>query len=259
MARRRPKRGPLKPGETFLQNIVVDRDPDAPADEFPFNLPVFRSFSRMDFHQKVTFFVGENGSGKSTLLEAIALAFGVNPEGGSKNLNFATRESHSTLSRHLRITKAQHPGDAFFYRAESFCNVITALERIGMIDSYGGSLHEQSHGEAFMSFMTNRLSYGLFLFDEPESALSPTRQLGMLGEMHRLVRTGSQMIIATHSPILMAYPDAWIYSFTPVGIERVEYEDTEHVQITRMFLNRRETMLREITRVAAADVDPEPE
>jgi len=197
----------------------------------------------------------ENGSGKSTLLEAIAVSLGFNAEGGSKNFSFGTRRSHSELHQFLRIAKGyRRPRTGYFLRAESFFNVATEIERLDkepfsgplIIDSYGGrSLHEQSHGESFLALMNERFSgEGLYILDEPEAALSPQRQLAVLSRIHDLVLEGSQFIVATHSPILMAYPDARIYQCGPGGLAPIAYEDTEHFQITRNFLANPQRMLR---------------
>jgi predicted ATPase len=217
--------------------------------------PCARSLDTLEPHPKVTFLVGENGSGKSTLMEAIAVSMGFNPEGGTKNFRFGTRASHSPLHEYLRIAKGyKRPRDGFFLRAESFFNVATEIEQLDdepgfgppVIASYGGrSLHEQSHGESFLTLLMERFGgQGLYLLDEPEAALSPQRQLAALARIHDLVNDDSQFIIATHSPILMAYPDAWIYQFTAEGIARVAYEDTEHFKVTRAFLANPERMLR---------------
>nr|UKE83034.1 AAA family ATPase [Pectobacterium sp. PL152] len=182
---------------------------------------------------------------------------GFNPEGGTRNFNFGTRTSHSRLSHFLRVAKGiKKPKNGFFLRAESFFNVATEIERLDselsfgppVINSYGGySLHEQSHGESFMALLLNRFGKeGIYLLDEPEAALSPCRQLAALARMHDLIREGSQFVIATHSPILMAYPDATIFQFGEDGIQQVAYEDTEHYQVTRAFLNHPERMLREL-------------
>jgi len=215
-------------------------------DAYPFNLPVVRTVDELEFHPKVTFLVGENGSGKSTLIEALAVAWGFNAEGGGTNFNFGTRASHSDLHNFVRpIRSAKRAKDGFFLRAESHFNVATYVDNIGAEDSYGGvSLHEQSHGESFFALLDNRFrGEGLYILDEPEAALSPSRQLSFLARLHDLVNQKSQFIIATHSPIILGYPDAWIYQTTATGLERVEYEDTDHVQITRNFLNRRQTFL----------------
>lgn len=213
---------------------------------FPFSLPVVSRLKELEFHPKVTFMVGENGSGKSTLIEAIAVAWGFNAEGGTKNHSVSTRASHSTLHENLRLIKSvKRAKFGFFLRAESLFNVATQIDELGYLGSYGDkSLHEQSHGEAFMALLDHKFrGNGLYILDEPEAALSPSRQLSMLVRMHDLIAEKSQFIIATHSPILMAYPDAWIYQIGPKGLDRVAYEDTEHYQVTRDFLNRSEMML----------------
>ena len=224
---------------------------------YPYALPAIAGLQDITFHPKVTFLVGENGSGKSTLIEALAVAWGFNPEGGSKNFNFGTFSSHSTLHSALRLQRGvRWAKDGFFLRAESYFNVATNIEDLDrepsfgpkIIESYGNrSLHNQSHGESFMALLENRLGgKGLYIFDEPEAALSPTRQMSMLVRMHDLIAADSQFVIATHSPILMAYPDAWIYQLGPHGLERVDYEDTEHFAITRNFLNRHRDVLRQL-------------
>lgn len=211
----------------------------------------------LEFHPKVTFFVGENGSGKSTLIEALAVAWGFNAEGGTKNFKFNTFRSHSTLDEALRLIKGvKRARDGFFLRAESYFNVATNIEQLDsepafgppVIESYGGkSLHQQSHGESFFALIENRFrGNGLYILDEPEAALSPSRQMSMLVRMHDLVAENSQFIIATHSPILMAYPDAWIYQIGSKGLERVAYEDTEHYEVTRNFLNRHESIMAQL-------------
>lgn len=220
---------------------------------YPFNLPAVRTLHRLPFHPNVTFLVGENGSGKSTLIEALAVAWGFNAEGGTKNFNFATHRSHSPLHQFVRpVRSPRRASDGYFLRAESYFNVASEIERLdseGMgppvIGSYGGkSLHEQSHGESFFALFDNRFGGdGLYILDEPEAALSPTRQLSFLARMHQLVNARSQFIIATHSPILLGYPDAWIYQVSENGVERTAWEDTEHYQVTRSFLNRPATYL----------------
>ena len=201
----------------------------------------------LTFDRPVTFLVGENGSGKSTLLEALALCCGFNPEGGTRNFRFSTNATHSELGEYLTPARRAYPKDGFFLRAESFYNVATEIDRLDaepsfggrVIDSYGGlSLHAQSHGESFLALVENHFGgEGLYLLDEPEAALSPSRLLTLLVEMDRLVRSDSQLIVATHSPVLMAFPDARIYQLSPTGVESVRYEQTEHYQLTKQFLN----------------------
>jgi predicted ATPase len=225
------------------------RDEVPTFDAYPFSIPAIRDLDELALDPKVTFLIGENGSGKSTLIEAIAVAVGFNAEGGTKNFRFQTRSSESPLYRFLRpIRGIKRPRDGFFLRAESYFNVATEIERLDaepglgppIVDSYGGvSLHEQSHGESFIALVMHRFrGHGIYILDEPEAALSPQRQLSLLAIMHRLVeQEQSQFVIATHSPILMAYPGALIYQLRPEGMRRIAYEVTEHYTITRDFLN----------------------
>lgn len=241
----------------YVSRVSLRRDQVDSFDRYPFSLPAVRSLDSIELHSKITYFVGENGSGKSTLLEAIAVSLGFNAEGGTKNFHFGTRRSHSELHEFLRIAKGfRRPRDGFFLRAESFFNVATEIENLDaepaasarIIESYGGkSLHEQSHGESFLALLTERFGgHGLYILDEPEAALSPQRQLAVLARIHDLVLNDSQFIIATHSPILMAYPDSLIYQCGKDGISPIAYEDTEHFQVTRDFLANPERMLREL-------------
>ncbi|QGZ43062.1 putative ATPase [Pseudoduganella flava] len=227
--------------------MTLRRDTVPDFDSYPFSLPAVRHLDVLTFHPAVTFIVGENGSGKSTLLEAIAVALGYNAEGGSRNLNFHTRASHSPLHEYLTISRGyRRPRDGYFLRAESFYNVASELEHIGDdFKFYGGRTpHEQSHGESFMALLKHRFGgNGLYVLDEPEAALSPQRQLAALKRIHELVQAGSQFIIATHSPILMAYPDARIYACLPDGLRRTDYEDTEHYQVMHDFLRDPQRML----------------
>lgn len=218
-----------------------------PAERWTARLPAVRALGQQGLEfDDVTVFVGENGTGKSTVLEAIAAAWGFNPEGGSRNFHFSTRESHSGLWESLRLVKsAVRPRDGFFLRSESLYNVASEIERIDdddpfhlMLDSYGGrSLHEMSHGEGVMSLAVNRFGSGLYIMDEPEAALSPLRQLALLSRMKELVGAGSQIIVATHSPIVMAYPDALVYLLDGEGIRRCDFRETEHFKIMKDFIN----------------------
>ena len=225
-------------------------------DSYLQDIPAIKGLSLLELRQPVTFLVGENGSGKSTLLEAAALALGFNPEGGSRNFSFSTRNTHSGLYNYLRLHRGPYrPKDGFFLRAESFYNTATEVERLAdsglssssdFLQGYGGkSLHHQSHGESFLSLVHSRFrGQGIYLLDEPEAALSPARQLTLLAEIHRLVEDGSQLLIATHSPILMAYPKGEILLLGDGPIHPVEYRETEHYQITKSFLDHPERMLR---------------
>jgi predicted ATPase len=212
---------------------------------YPFNVPAVRLTETLTFHPRVTFLVGENGSGKSTLIEALAVAWGFNAEGGSKDHRYTTRDSHSALHRFVRpVRSAQKARDGYFLRAESYFTTATYLEQVNASRAGQRRVHEQSHGEGFFDLFQNRFTGdGLYIMDEPEAALSPSRQLSFLARLHELVQAGSQFIIATHSPIILGYPDAWIYQTSAHGLERVAYEDTEHYAVTKGFLNRRETYL----------------
>jgi predicted ATPase len=217
------------------------------------NLPVVNNLDSLSLSSNVTFFVGENGSGKSTLLEAIAVNSGFNAEGGTRNFNFSSMETHSDLYKYITVVKSvKRPKDGFFLRAESFYNVATEIERLDsegagarVIDSYGGtSLHKMSHGESFITLMANRFGgNGLYILDEPEAALSPLKQMSMLTVINELVKKNSQFIIATHSPILMAYPDADIFVIDDNGITKTTYKKTDNYMLTRKFLENPEKMM----------------
>jgi predicted ATPase len=223
----------------YLLHASFRPDVDPNYDEYPFNVPAVRELDRIEFHPNVTFFVGENGSGKSTVLEAIAVALGFGAEGGTKNVQFRTVDSVSPLHETLRLARGvPQPRDGYFLRAESFFNVASYMDEVGYTDGYGGSLHARSHGESFMAVLVNKLKgNGIYLFDEPEAALSPSRQMAALSAIHQLVEESSQFVIATHSPILLSYPNAKIIQFDRSGLSEVAYEDTEHYAVTRDFLN----------------------
>lgn len=257
---------PAYKARNFLIAAAVLRDKVEAPDDYPFSIPAIGALREIRFEQPVTFFIGENGSGKSTLLEAIAVRCGLNAEGGSRNFNFSTRASHSSLQDYLRLTRSPRRGrDSFFLRAESYFNVATQIERLdeGPLDGppiirhYGGrSLHEQSHGESFFALFLNRFGGdGLYLLDEPEAALSPSRQLAFLTRLHELVRAGSQFLIATHSPILMAYPHAAIYQLDSGAPSLISCRETEHYRVTRQFLTRTGQML-DILLDEDADAEP---
>lgn len=243
----------------FIKSVYIEQSSLAHSDSYVRDIPAITGMEILSLQAPVTFFVGENSTGKSTLLEAIAVAFGFNPEGGSKNYNFSSKDTHSTLCDFIKIIKTvRHAKDGFFLRAESYYNTATEIERLdasglGGVDpthaflhnQYGGkSPHEQSHGESFLSLVHNRFwGNGLYILDEPEAALSPSRQLTLLAELHRLIGQNSQFIIATHSPILLAYPGAQIYSFDEKTVTPIRYRETEHYQVTKNFLDCPERMI----------------
>ncbi|HEY9060134.1 MAG TPA: AAA family ATPase [Pseudobacteroides sp.] len=214
------------------------------------DIPVIRKLidkKELNFNKPVTFIVGENGTGKSTLLEAIAIRAGFNAEGGSRNFNFSTKATESTLHQYVKVSRKRRESDGFFLRAESFYNVATQVDDLNLnLDGYGGrSLHHQSHGESFMALVQNRFrGNGLYILDEPEAALSPLRQMTLLAEFNRLVKNNSQFIIATHSPILLAYPNSDIFELTDDDIKITEYKKTEHYTLTKRFLDNPEKMLK---------------
>lgn len=274
----------VRPTIPFVRALRLRRDQVRSFERYPFSLPAVRGLHELRLVEGgVTFFAGENGTGKSTLLEAIAVRLGFNPEGGSGDLRFSTvADSHSGLSEYVELVPGRGTtDDGFFVRTEGLFNLATEIDRqdeemeeiarevkrrSGVVMSgyrplnvrYGGgrSLHAQSHGEAMLALLNNRLrGGGVYLMDEPETALSPLRQLALLSVMNRLVRGGSQLVIATHSPILLAYPGARIYRFGEEGIEQVDYEETEAYRVTHDFLNHRERSLRTLFSDDAADED----
>lgn len=223
-------------------NSVRNTKPVEERDAYPYHIPSIVNLNELGFRKRVTFITGENGSGKSTLVEAIAINAGLNPEGGSRNFNFRTQDSHSNLFYHLKLIRsAYREKDGFFLRAESFYNFASNLDLLGdeIKQYYGGkSLHEQSHGESFLALLVNRLyGNGLYIFDEPEAALSISSQFKMLIRIKELADKNSQFIIATHSPVLMAYPNADIYVVSETGVDLIDYESTEQYRLTKYFIN----------------------
>jgi predicted ATPase len=227
---------------------------------YPFSLSIIKKLSEISFPTQVTFIVGENGTGKSTILEAVALKAGFGKEGGSKNIQFNTAEDTvysgvQNLSSCMTLSWRKKPRaqNGYFFRAESFFNIANHIDNLAHLPmseggtgeylayrSYGGkSLHEQSHGESFLSFFNNSIGDGgFFIFDEPEAALSPQRQLALLAIMHeRCKNKETQFIIATHSPILLAYPGATIYSCDDGSLKKISYKETKHYEITKNFLD----------------------
>ena len=237
-------------------NRIKNVKPEEERNVYPYNIPFIRNLDELHFRKSVTFIIGENGSGKSTLIEAIAINAGFNPEGGGRNFNFRTQDSHSNLFNHLRLTRsANREKDGFFLRAESYYNFASNIDDLDkepgsapIKQYYGGkSLHEQSHGESFLALLINRLyGNGLYIFDEPEAALSINSQFKILVRMRELIDKDSQFIIATHSPILTAYPDADIYSITGKEIQLIDYADTEQYKLTKYFINNYQKMISEL-------------
>jgi predicted ATPase len=230
----------------FLHELELRRERVADPSVFPFTIPAVRELDRLAFDPTVTFLVGENGSGKSTLLEAIATLAGFNPEGGDKNLRFETRATDSALHEALRLVRGhRREKDGFFLRAESFYNVASALDDVGQTRYGDRSLHTMSHGESFLALFEHRFgSDSLFLFDEPEAALSPQRQLTLLAHVHRLAeQERCQFVIATHSPILLGYPGGTIYELDDLGMRVALYEETAPYRVMRRFLLDRDRIL----------------
>lgn len=237
----------------FLREIIKLNERIQNHQQHPFNIPTVRSLTRISLNRNVTFFVGENGSGKSTLLEAIAYQCGFNTAGGSRNNLYELDSSAAQPGDYIRLSWMPKVNQGFFLRAETFYSFASHIDQLAMenpsiYDSYGGkSLHEQSHGESFFALFKNRFGKrGIYLLDEPEAALSPQRQIQFLSIIHELQKS-AQLIIATHSPILLGYPLAEIYNFDTSPISKIEYKETEHYQVTRRFLENRDFYLKEIT------------
>ena len=238
MKAKRPRRPARALGAPYLRRVATLPERTLPG-RYPFNIPAFADGIDLDFPTTVTFFVGENGTGKSTLLEALAECCGFNPEGGNRDHHRATLAERSPLAQALRLSWLPKVTEGFFMRAESFYNFASYIDQVSTLRAYGGKpLHEQSHGESFLALFTNRFEQGIYILDEPEAALSPQRQLAFLQVIHRLeAARQAQFLISTHSPILLSYPDARLYSLDAGPIRQVEYRDTEHFRLTRDFLN----------------------
>lgn len=242
----------MKEEGLFIRKIILDRDAVESFEKYPFNVGIIKNFYELSFHSPVTFLIGENGIGKSTLIEAIAVSCGLNPEGGSQNFNFSTLDSHSNLSHYMTtVSGFKRPKTKFFLRAESFYNVASEIVRLnedygGLYRFYGGNLHHCSHGESFLSLVQNRFSdHGLYILDEPEAALSPTRQMTLLCLIDELVKGGSQFIIATHSPILISYRNGEILDLDH-QMKVTEYQDTDIYQIYKTYLEDPDNIQRKL-------------
>ncbi|NCB92698.1 MAG: ABC transporter ATP-binding protein [Clostridia bacterium] len=230
--------------DQFIKSISIDWN-KIDKNSYLRDIEAIDRLESLEFSRPITFFVGENGSGKSTLLEALAIAYGFNPEGGTKNYSFSTYDSHSELYYAIRLNKGYRKAKwGYFLRAESFYNVATKEEEYADPKHPSQKYHEKSHGESFLAITQSQLKpNGLYIFDEPEAALSPQRQLTLLMEIHECAKRGSQFIIVTHSPILLGIPEAQIYTFDNGMVHTCEYEETDSYQVTEMFINNRELLL----------------
>lgn len=233
----------------FIQGIEIDWN-KIDRRSYLRNIEAINGVDRLRFDNPITFFVGENGSGKSTLLEAIAIAYGFNPEGGTKNYSFSTYDSHSELCEAMRVAKGFRKAEwGYFLRAESFYNVATQEEEYADTAHPSEKYHEKSHGESFLAIAQSQLKpNGVYIFDEPEAALSPQRQLTLLLEIYECAKNGSQFFIVTHSPILLGIPNAEILTFDEGRIHTCEYEETDSYQVTEMFINNRKQLLDRLLR-----------
>lgn len=225
-----------------IEHSLIDKN------SYVHNIEALSKLNEFIFNSPITFFVGENGSGKSTLLEAIAENYGFNKEGGTKNYNFKTYDETSDLLKAITLYKGyKKPNYNYFFRAETFFNVASKEEEYSIQDRIPEYYHKESHGEGFLHLFKNLSSAkGIFLMDEPEAALSPSRQLSLFSLIHDAAKKGSQFIIVSHSPILLAIPDATIYEFNDDGINKIEYEDTESYKIISSFINHKDIMINEL-------------
>ncbi|MCS7461704.1 AAA family ATPase [Paenibacillus doosanensis] len=232
----------------FLKSVEILRSRFPQPAEYPFSIPVLRDAGTIALNGNVTFFVGENGSGKSTILEAIAYQCGFNTAGGGRNNTYEVEASGASLGDYMRLSWMPKVTNGFFLRAETFYHFATHIDKMPeSLKYYGGrSLHKQSHGEAFLSLFRHRFGKkAIYLLDEPEAALSPARQLALLRIIKDLEKD-AQFIIATHSPILLGYPNAQIWNFDSSPLEEIRYENTLHYIVTRRFLENRKAVLAEL-------------
>ena len=232
--------------DLIVRGFKIDWDM-IPEDSYLRSIPSIDELQELRFEAPVSFFAGENGSGKSTLLEAIAIAYGFNPEGGTVNYSFSTYDSHSELCRAVKLVRSFRKASwGYFLRAESFYNVATKeaeYSRDGSSKTPPEDLHLKSHGESFLFAASKHFRPGgFYILDEPEAALSAQGQITLLAEIHECVKQGGQFIIATHSPILLGFPGAVIYSLDE-KMRVIDYEDTDSYRLTSLFLNHREMIL----------------
>ncbi len=248
------KRRPVVVDDLFIRSFSINWE-NKVGSSYVSDIEPIRKLNNFVFSKNITFFAGENGSGKSTLLEGIAVACGLNPEGGTQNYSFHTYDDYSELGKAIRLTRGRHrPQWSYFLRAESFYNVATAAMTEYNDDGMMPDYHARSHGESFLDFIQCRDVPGLYLMDEPEAALSPQRQMALLIHLVKMAEKGSQFIIATHSPILLGTPEAEIFSFDNGEIRSVAYEDTESYQLTKLFIENRDLMVRQLLR---EDTEPD--
>lgn len=233
----------------IVKKIYLDKNKIENFDKYPFNIDIVKNFDELNFDTPVTFFVGENGVGKSTFIEAIATSLGLSAEGGTQNFRFETKNTTSELSEYMHVLTFNKPKTKFFLRSESFYNFSTEVQRLveddgfkSLYNSYGGNLHECSHGESYIKLVQNRFTdNGLYILDEPEAALSPQRQMSLLCLIDDLVKHGSQFIIATHSPILISYRDGKILDLNN-NFKEVKYQDTDIYYTYKVYLDNPEEM-----------------
>lgn len=235
--------------DLFIKKVIFDREKVDNFAKYPFNIGIIKNLDEVIFDSPVTFLVGENGVGKSTFIEALAISIGLNAEGGTQNFDFHTKDTHSILSKYIKVAKYGKPKTKFFLRAESFYNFSSEMQRLveensyyRLYNSYGGNLHECSHGESFIKLIQNRFTEdGLYILDEPEAALSPQRQMSLLCLIDDLVKNGSQFIIATHSPILISYIKGKILNLND-NFKEIKYEDTDIYKIYKLYLDNAYSM-----------------
>jgi predicted ATPase len=224
-------------------------------DVYPFNLPVISNFTKIKLHKRVTFLIGDNGSGKSTIMEAVAIRIGLNPEGGTKNTRFETHNTVSSLYANVVLETGNRIKHSFFFRSETVYNLFSKAEKEKAEDPrYGWHVHgwsgrhEASHGEGHFGLMLDKMNDGFYLLDEPESALSIKKQMSFITLIHDLSSKGAQFIISTHSPIILSYPNAYIYSLSEKGPHKVNYEETDPFKSMEMFMRNRKTIISELTK-----------